>query len=61
VQDEVDRLAVVLDGQFLELFECPGERVAVVELNGAVQRDRLLRTYRELWLQQPRRQNLCAS
>ena len=43
VQDEVDRLAVVLDGQLLEFLQRPGERVAVVELDGAVQRDGLLR------------------
>ena len=41
VQHEVDRLAVVLDGQLLELLQRPVEGVAVVELDGAVQRDRL--------------------
>jgi hypothetical protein len=41
VQDEVDRLAVVLLDQFLELQQGPVEGVVVAELHGAVQRDGL--------------------
>ena len=42
VQHEVDRLAVVLLDQFLEFHEGFGERMIVVELDRAVQCDRLL-------------------
>jgi len=38
-----NRLAVVLGDEFLELEQCLVERAAVVELHGAMQRDRLLR------------------
>ena len=41
VQDEVDRLAVVLGGQLLELEQRLVERMVVVELHGTVQRDGL--------------------
>ena len=43
VENEVDRLAIVLLDQILELEQRLVERVRVVELDGAVQRDRLLR------------------
>ena len=43
VQVEVDRLAVILLGQLLELDERLGEGVVVVELHGAVERDGGLR------------------
>ena len=42
VQDEIDRFAVVLLDQLLELQQRLVERVRIVELDGAVQRDRLL-------------------
>ena len=42
VQHEVDRLAVVLLDQLLELQQRLGEGVVVVELDRAVQGDRLL-------------------
>ena len=44
VQHEIDRLAIVLLHQLLEFHEGLGERMVIVELNGAVQRDRLLRS-----------------
>ena len=43
VQDEVDRLAVILLDQLLELDQRLGEGVVVVELHGAVERDGRLR------------------
>ncbi len=42
VQREIDRLAVVFLGQLLELDERLGERMVVVELDGAVKRERCL-------------------
>ena len=42
VEHEIDRLAVVLLDQLLELQQRLVERVRIVELDGAVQRDRLL-------------------
>ena len=42
VQNEVDRLAVVLDDELLEAHERLRERVVVGELDGAMERDRLL-------------------
>jgi hypothetical protein len=46
VQHEIDRLAVVLLHQFLEPHQRLGEGMIVVELNGAVERDDLLRLRR---------------
>src|SRR5439155_18097233 len=43
VQHEVDRLAVILERKLLESDESFGEGVIVVELDRAVQGDRLLR------------------
>ena len=42
VQHEIDRLAVILFHQLLEPHQRLVESVVVVELNGAVERDRLL-------------------
>jgi hypothetical protein len=45
VQHEIDRLAVVLLDQLLELDERLRERVIVIELHGTVQRQRRLRPH----------------